>query len=186
MKKLNILAFSGSLRKHSTNTGLVRAAIESSVDEMNINFVSISALPMYNQDLEAAFPEELANLKKQIREADGIIIATPEFNRSISGALKNMFDWTSRPYGDNAWDSKPVATMGASPGSIGTALAQYHLKQILLYLNARVMGQPEFYVSNGSDKFDENGNLIDAKTKEYMERLLKSFREHISLTSMKS
>lgn len=179
MKKFKILAFSGSLRKYSTNSGLIRAVVEIAKDEMDINFINISAFPLYNQDMEATFPPELANLKKQIREADGIIIATPEFNRSISGALKNMFDWTSRPYGDNAWDNKPVVTMGTSPGSIGTALAQYHLKQILLYLNARLQGQPEFYVSNASDKFDKEGNLTDAKTKEYIKKLLDSFKQHL-------
>ena len=181
MSKLKILAFSGSLRKASSNSGLIRAAAELAGDEMDIVLIDISAFPLYNQDMEAAFPPELANLKKQIREADGIIIATPEFNRSIPGALKNMFDWTSRPYGDNAWDNKRVVTMGASPGAIGTALAQYHLKQILLYLNARVQGQPEFYVSNSSDKFDKEGNLTDEKTKEYIKKLLESFKQHIAL-----
>ena len=105
MSKLKILAFSGSLRKASSNSGLIRAAAELAGDEMDIVLIDISAFPLYNQDMEAAFPPELANLKKQIREADGIIIATPEFNRSIPGALKNMFDWTSRPYCDNSGKS---------------------------------------------------------------------------------
>ncbi len=180
MKHLNILAFSGSLRKDSTNTGLIRAVIEAANPDIQITLEDISFLPLYNQDLEANFPADIALLKKRIREADGIIVATPEFNRSIPGALKNMFDWTSRPYGDNAWDNKPVVTMGASPGGIGTALAQYHLKQILLYLNAQVLGQPEFYVGNSSDKFDKEGNLTDLKTREHIDNLLKTFSEYIA------
>ncbi len=178
---MKILAFSGSLRERSTNTGLIRAAIElGNKADMQVYLENISILPLYNQDMEANFPKEITELKKRIREADGIIIATPEFNRSIPGSLKNMFDWTSRPYGDNAWDGKPVATMGASPGGIGTALAQYHLKQILLYLNTRVIGQPEFYVGNSSPKFDQEGNLTDEKTTQYIEQLLKTFKEFIS------
>lgn len=180
MKKLNILAFSGSLRKSSINTGLIKASMELGGEEMNITLEDISNFPLYNQDMESNYPEELTNLKKRIREADGIIIATPEFNRSIPGGLKNMFDWTSRPYGDSAWDNKKVVTMGASPGSVGTAVGQYHLKQILLYLNTQVMGQPEFYVSNASDKFDKDGNLTDEKTKEYIKRLLESFTKYIN------
>lgn len=177
---MKILAFSGSLRKQSTNTGLIRAVIDIANREgIDVTLEDISSMPLYNQDMEAEFPKEISELKKRIREADGIIIATPEFNRSIPGSLKNMFDWTSRPYGDSAWDGKPVVTMGASPGGIGTALAQYHLKQILLYLNTRVLGQPEFYVGTSSEKFDKEGNLIDDKTKEYIERLLKTFKEFI-------
>jgi chromate reductase len=163
------------------NSGLIRSAIELGAEQMDINFINISGFPLYNQDMEAAFPEEITKLKKQIREADGVIIATPEYNRSIPGALKNMLDWTSRPYGDNPWDGKVVVTMGASPGSIGTALAQYHLKQILLYLNARLSGQPEFYVNNASEKFDKEGNLTDAKTREHIESLLKSFEQRSEL-----
>lgn len=179
MQQKNILAFSGSLREKSINSGLIRAAIELCNDDMKITVADISNLPMYNQDLESSYPEALTNLKNQIRTADGILIATPEFNRSIPGALKNMLDWTSRPYGETAWSGKPVATMGASPGNISTALAQSHLKQILLYLDARVLGQPEFYVGSASDKFDEHSNLTDEKTKEYIKRLLKKFREFI-------
>jgi chromate reductase, NAD(P)H dehydrogenase (quinone) len=178
MTKLNILAFSGSLRAHSYNTGLIRAAAQLAGDQMQITLVDISSFPLYNQDMESHFPAELTQLKQQIREADGILFATPEFNRSIPGGLKNMLDWTSRPYGDNPWAGKPVATMGAG-GLVGTALAQYHLKQILLYLDARIMGQPEFYVSGTKEKFDEQGNLTDEKTTEKIVKLLTHLRTFI-------
>ncbi len=179
MPNLNILAFSGSLRKDSKNTGLLRAIKELAAEDIQVHIADISDLPLYNQDLEGDFPVKIAALKKQIREADGIIIATPEFNRSIPGPLKNMLDWTSRPNGDSAWPSKHVAVVGASPGSIGTAVAQYNLKQILLYLDTLVLGQPEFYVSLSKEKFDAEGNLTDLKTKEKIANLLEKFRERI-------
>ena len=180
MAKLNIVAFSGSLRVASTNTGLLRAIKEIAGDAMNITIIDIGSLPLYNQDLEAtSFPAVANTIKSQIRAADGIIIATPEFNRSIPGVLKNLIDWTSRPYGDDSWSGRPVAVVGASLGPIATALAQYHLKQILLYLNARVMGQPEFYVGSSSEKFDKDGNLTDEKTKEYIKRLIEKFETFI-------
>ncbi len=179
MQPKNIIAFSGSLRKQSTNSGLIRAAMELAGEDMKITLIDINHLPMYNQDLESPYPQELTDLKNQIRAADGILIATPEFNRSIPGALKNMLDWTSRPYGETVWSGKPVATMGTSVGNVSTALAQSHLKQILLYFDARVLGQPEFYLGNASDKFDEHGNLTDEKTKEYITRLLQKFGELI-------
>ena len=144
MKK--ILAFSGSLRKKSINTGLLRSVVEIGKEiGIEITIADISVLPIYNQDLEDNYPTTITKLKEQIKNADGVIIATPEFNRTIPASLKNLFDWTSRPYGDATWTNKPVATMGATMGSLGTALAQYDLKKILLYLNARVMGQPEWF-----------------------------------------
>lgn len=172
----HILAISGGLRKHSTNTGLLRAAAElTPAHDMEITIIDISALPMYNQDMEAQYPAEITTLKDRIRKTDGIIIATPEFNRGMPGALKNMFDWTSRPYGDNAWTKKHVAVVGVSSGNIGTALAQYNVKQVLLYLDALVMGQPEFYVGASGEKFDATGNLTDEKTKEHLKKLLDKF-----------
>ncbi len=175
----NIIAFAGSLREKSINKGLLRAVVAAAPAEMSVTIIDFSQLPMFNQDLEAQFPAAATELKQKIRAADGIIIATPEFNRSIPGALKNLLDWTSRPYGDNAWAGKPVAMMGAG-GSVGTAVAQSHLKEILLYLDARVLGQPEFYV-NGfvPGIFDEAGNLIDEKTKGYVVKLLTVFQKFI-------
>ncbi len=178
MQKKNILAFVGSLRKGSFNKGLMRAVVAAAPAEMKVTTIDFSWLPMFNQDMEAQFPAEIAELKNKIKAADGIIIATPEYNRSVPGFLKNMIDWTSRPYGDNAWAGKPVVVTGAG-GQISTALAQYHLKQIMLYLDARVLGQPELYVS-ASGKFDESGNLTDEKTKEYIGRLWATFTKFIS------
>ena len=176
----HILSFSGSLRSASFNTGLIRAAMSLAAPELNITLADISALPLYNQDNESPLPPLVAELKNHIRAADGILIATPEYNRSIPGVLKNMIDWTSRPYGDSAWNGRAVATMGATAGNVGTAVAQSHLRQTLVYLNTRVMGQPEFYLSNAMEKFDNAGNLTDENTKEHLKRLLESFQKFIS------
>lgn len=181
MEKRTVLAFSGSLRKASINSGLVRAIAAQAPAGMEIEIIDIGTLPLYNQDLEEQYPANIAALKEKIRAAAGILIATPEYNRSIPGALKNLFDWTSRPYGEDAWSGKAVAVVGASLGPIGTALAQYHLKQILNYLGAHVMGQPEFYVGTASDKFTPSGDLIDEKTKGYIARLLTAFEQHMAL-----
>ncbi len=162
---MNIIAFSGSLRRDSYNTALIRAAKQLAPDGMDISIVDISSLPLYNQDLETEFPAEATALKEAVEAADGIIIATPEFNRSLSGVLKNALDWLSRPWGKNSLTGKPVLALGASPSAIGTALAQAHLKQILLFLDARVIGQPEFYLNHAEQKFSDDGTLTDEDTK---------------------
>ena len=141
-----------------------------------VEIVDIGSLPMFNQDVEAsAFPADAQVLKDKIKAADGVLIATPEYNRSIPGVLKNAIDWTSRPYGQSAWTGKPVLTMGATGGTIGTALAQGHLKNILLYLDARVMGQPELYLTGITEKVNANGKLTDQNTREYLAKALTAF-----------
>lgn len=168
----HILALSGSLRKGSYNSALLRALQKEAPGGITVDIIQadeIRAIPLYDQDVESVgFPETVAALKARIRAADGIIIATPEYNRSMPGVLKNSIDWTSRPYGDNAWKGKPVYVIGASVGPTAAALAQYALKQVMLYLDARVLGQPEFYCGNAGQKFDEQGALLDEKTKEFI------------------
>lgn len=180
MSTPTILAFCGSLRKNSYNMGLLWALKDVAGEAANVEIVDIAWLPLYNQDFDANYPTEIATLKDKLRTADGVVIATPEHNRSISAALKNFLDWTSRPYGETAWKGKPVAVMGATPGGVGTAVGQYHLKQILTYLDARVLGQPEFYVGNAMEKFDGDGNLTDVKTREYLGRVLETLKSEIA------
>lgn len=169
----------GSLSSKSINKLLATAVAKLAPESSKIEMVGLHSLPFYNQDMESDFPESAKSLKSKIRSADGIIIVTPEYNRSIPGVLKNMIDWTSRPYGDNAWDGRPVGVMGASVGPLGTAVAQYHLKQILTHLNAHIMGQPEFHL-NVTDKFDAEGNLTDETIKGDIHRFLETFQEHIA------
>ncbi len=171
---MKILTISGSQRTGSINTALVRSLPELA-PEHALTQLDYSAIPLFNQDLEAPFPESVSALKAEIRAADAIIIATPEYNRSIPAPLKNLMDWTSRPYGDSAWTGKPVFVMGASGGPTGTALAQADLRKVLLFLDARVMGQPETYVHTAHEKIDESGNVIDEPTKEHLRKAIATF-----------
>ena len=121
---------------------------------------------MFNSDLESSPPEPVKQFKQKIKAADAILIVTPEYNYSVPGVLKNAINWASRPYGDNAFDSKPVAIMSASTGMLGGARAQYHLRQSLIFLNMRPVNKPEVFVTFAPQKFDANGKLIDEKTRE--------------------
>lgn len=177
---MNIIAISGSLRKGSFNTALLRNLQALAPEGMQITIQDISAIPLFNQDDEAAFPKEAQALKDAVEGADGIIIATPEYNRSIPGVLNNAIDWASRPWGKNSFTGKTVLTMGVSVGNIGTAVAQSHLRHILLYLNADLIGQPELYIGPAQAIFDAEGNLTDASTKEYLTKALAVLAERAS------
>ena len=169
---MNIIAISGSLRKDSYNTLLVKALAKLAPPEMQIEIVEIGNLPTYNQDDETAFPASAKNLKDKIEKADGIIIATPEYNRSIPGVLKNAIDWASRPWGQNSFARKPVLIAGVSVGKIGTAVAQSHLKQIMMYLEADVIGQPELYLGPAQEIFDDKGDVSNDAIKESLKKAL--------------
>lgn len=163
----NVLLISGSLRSGSMNTGLLRAFTEHMPEGANASWADIN-LPLFNEELEANFPAAAETLRQQILAADAIVIATPEYNRGMSGGLKNAIDWASRPYGKNTWKGKRVLVCGVSVGSISAALAVYQVKQSMLHLDAQVLGQPEFMVGNGFDKFEKDGTLHDATTKEHV------------------
>ncbi len=123
-------------------------------------------------------PDIVTHLKELIRETDAVLFITPEYNRSFPGVLKNAIDWGSRPYGQNLWDKKPAAVLGASVGSIGTFGAQHHLRQVLAYLNMHTLGQPEMYF-NATDAFNEEGRLVNEKTKQLLTQFFDKFQEHI-------
>lgn len=170
MKK--ILAISGSLRSQSFNTSLTKALSVLVSEGVSVDHADISALPLFNSDLESAFPEAAQTLKNQIESADAIVFTTPEYNRSIPGVLKNAIDWASRPWGKNSFAGKPVLVMGASVGPIATAVAQQDLKKVMLYLDAKVVGQPELYIGTAQEKFNEAGELTDENTKEHIKKAL--------------
>ena len=132
----------------------------------------LEGIPLFNQDLETQPPEKVKEFKAKIKAADAILIVTPEYNYSIPGVLKNAMDWASRPYAENAFDGKPVAMMGASIGMLGTARAQYHLRQCFVFLNMHPTNLPEVFVSYAQEKFDEKGELKDEKTKTQIIKLL--------------
>lgn len=150
-----IVTISGSLRKGSYNTKILEATSKLFNGVAEVEMLDISEFPLFNADLESTMPESVLNFKKKIEMAEGIIISTPEYNRSISGVLKNAIDWASRPKNSNSFDGKPVLTMGVSNGRLSTAVAQSHLKQILVYLNCDLVGQPELYIGNIKDIYNE-------------------------------
>lgn len=156
MKPIKIAVIVGSLRKDSINKKLAHALIELAPKELSFTFASIDSLPLYNQDDDATSKPAVDYFKNILNNADGFLFVTPEYNRSIPGVLKNALDHGSRPYGQNAWAKKPAGVIGASVGSIGTALAQQHLRNILSYLDVRLMGQPEGFLHIKEGFFDIN------------------------------
>jgi chromate reductase len=173
-KKIKILGFAGSLRKESYNKSLLRAALELVPKDAELEPFDLEGIPPFNQDLENQPAEKVKEFKTKIRAADAILIVTPEYNYSIPGVLKNAIDWASRPYGDNAFEHKPVAIMGASIGAMGTARAQYHLRQCFVFLTCFALNQPEVMVPFAQEKIDKEGKLTDQKTRDKIRELLES------------
>jgi chromate reductase len=173
-KKIRILGFAGSLRKDSYNRSLLRAALEAAPKDAELEIFDLEGIPPFNQDLESQPPQKVKEFKAKIRAADAILVATPEYNYSIPGVLKNAIDSASRPYGDNAFEGKPVAMMGASIGMLGTARAQYHLRQSFVFLNMYPLNRPEVMVPFAQEKIDKDGKLTDQKTKEKIKELVEA------------
>ncbi|MCL5090113.1 MAG: NAD(P)H-dependent oxidoreductase [Candidatus Marsarchaeota archaeon] len=169
--KIKILGIHGSLRKDSYNKIVLKTAMALLPENAEMEIFELDKIPIFNQDLENNPPEIVANFKKKIREADAILIATPEYNYSVPGVLKNAIDWASRPYPDNSWDGKPVAVMSASEGLLGGARAQYHLRQIFVYLNMHPINKPEVIIQNVKEKIYE-GKLEDKHSIEKIRELL--------------
>lgn len=171
----------GSLSAQSINRKLVETLIDleserdPGLDEaLEFTEIPIADLPLYNYDLDGAFPAEATRFKDAIRASDALLIATPEYNRSIPGALKNAIDWGSRPYGDSAFGGKPVGIVGTSPGAPGTSMAQQHLRNILAYLDAPTLGQPEVFLQHDDEIF------ADPSAREFLGDWLNAFREWIT------
>ncbi len=172
-EKVRILGIAGSLRRDSYNRAALRAAQALVPEDATLEVFELDGIPGFNQDEEGNPPAKVVELKKKVREADAILLVTPEYNYSIPGVLKNAIDWASRPYGDSAWSGKPVALMGASIGTLGTARAQYHLRQCFVFLDMYPLNHPELMIANAAEKFDAAGNLTNEKTKELIGRLLR-------------
>ena len=171
---IKILGFAGSLRKGSYNRSLLRAAQELVPKDAELEIFDLDGFPLFNQDLEDQPTEKVKEFKAKIRASDAILIATPEYNYSIPGVLKNAIDCASRPYGDNAFEHKPVAIMGASIGMAGSARAQYHLRQSFVFLSCFALNQPEVMVPFAQDKIDKDGNVTHEKTREKIRELLEN------------
>ena len=171
---VRILGIAGSLRRESYNRAALRAASQLLPDDATLEIFELDGIPIYNQDDEQNPPAQVVELKARIRAAEALLIATPEYNYSIPGVLKNAIDWASRPYGDSAWSGKPAAIMGASVGAFGTARAQYDLRKIFVYLNVYALNQPEVMIGNAAERFDKEGNLTDEKTRDFIRQQLQS------------
>ena len=176
-KTFRILGIAGSLRRESYNRAALRAATQLVPEGATIEIFELDGIPGFNQDEEQNPPPKVVELKSQIREADAILFVTPEYNYSAPGVLKNAIDWASRPYGDSAWNGKPAAIMGASIGAIGTARAQYHLRQMMVFLNMFPVNQPEVMIGNAQERFDAQVNLTDDATKDFIRQLLQNLVE---------
>jgi chromate reductase len=170
----HIFGFAGSLRKSSFNKALLRAAGELLPAAAELEVFDLEGIPPFNQDLEQQLPQRVRDFKSGVRAADALLIVTPEYNYSMPGVLKNALDWGSRPHGDNVFDDKPVAIMGASMGMIATARAQYHLRQSCVFLNMHPLNRPEVMVPFAQDKMDASGKLIDEKTRAKIRELIES------------
>jgi chromate reductase len=178
--ELHVVAFAGSLRRGSFNRALVRAVRELAPEGMTIEPIEIGELPFYNADLEATGdPASVAAFKASLRAADGVLIATPEYNDGIPAVLTNAIDWGSRLPGRAPFTGKPVAVMGASPSQVGTARAQIHLRQILGHVHARVLPPPELLVATAHERFDAELRLTHESTRRVLESLLDRFARWI-------
>jgi len=169
---VKILGIPGSLRRASFNRFALEAAQWLLPEGATLELCGLEDIPPYNQDHEKQPPPRVVELKTRVRAADAILFSTPEYNYSMPGVLKNAIDWASRPYGDSAWQGKPVAVMGASVGALGSARAQYHLRQTFVFLNMYQVNQPEVLISNASQRFNERGELTDETSRELIRKLL--------------
>ena len=169
MSKTTIALFVGSLRKDSFNKKLAKAIEKLAPDNFEFVHVRIDNLPLYNQDFDGDYPAEGTRLKGEVEAADALLFVTPEYNRSVPGVLKNAIDIGSRPWGANSFAGKPAGVLGISVGSIGTALAQQHLRNILAYLDVPTLGQPEVFLQFKDGMIDDDGNIGPADTKEFLQ-----------------
>jgi chromate reductase, NAD(P)H dehydrogenase (quinone) len=174
MPKVNVAVVVGSNRRNSINRKLAQALAKLGADRLETKFVQIDDLPMYNQDLESPLPASVARFKAELEAAEAVLVVSPEHNRSMPAVLKNAVDWGARPYGRNSWWGKTIAITGASPGAIGTAVAQQHLRQVLGDLGAVVMGG-EAYIGFKSDLIDESDIINDASTRAFLQSFAERF-----------
>ena len=177
---ISVIAFAGSLRRDSFNKALLRAAREEAPEHLAIEIFDLAEVPLYNADLErAGDPDAVERLKSAIRAADGLLIATPEYNHGVAAVTKNAVDWASRPPRASALNGKPVAILGASPGMTGTARGQSQLRQAFGFTNSYCMPQPEVLVYRAHEKFDDEGRLTDEATRKHLAKFLAAFGEWI-------
>jgi chromate reductase, NAD(P)H dehydrogenase (quinone) len=177
-ERISVLGIGGSLRKGSYNRALLRAARDLAPEEMAIHIFDndmLALIPLFNEDIrQQGDPEPVSMLKQEIRQADALLFAIPEYNYSISGVLKNAVDWASRPPNESPLDGKPVALMGASTGLSGTIRAQMHFRQVCTFTNMLLLNKPQVTVANAAIKFDREGRLVDQDTRGFVSALMQA------------
>ena len=176
----------GSLSKESINRKLARALARLAPEDVELIDIPIGDLPLYNRDFDADYPAVAREFKDAIAAVDGVIIVTPEYSRSIPGALKNALDWASRPWGTNSFARKPTAVIGTSAGGVATAAAQQHLKAILLHLDAIVLGQPEGYIQSTPGLITDDGEVTNPGTAEFLAGYVQAFSDLITRVEVAS
>ena len=180
---VNIIGISGSLREHSYNAGLLRAAAESAPEGCTLSVNSIRGIPLYDGDVETSqgIPSAVNHLKQQIIAADGLLLVTPEYNNGIPGVFKNAIDWLTRPPEERmaVFTGKPVGLIGATPGSFGTAFSQYAWLPVLRVLNTQVWSGRLLWISGATGKFDDQGNLTDGGVKKQLVKYMTGFAEFV-------
>jgi chromate reductase len=171
--------FVGSLSSTSINRILSRSLIRLAPPDLEFTEIPIGNLPLYSPDHDADYPPEARALKDAIARSDAVLFVTPEYNRSIPGALKNAIDWASRPWGKNSFHHIPAAAIGASIGAIGTAVAQQSLRGVLSFCNARQMTAPEAYIQFTAERFRDDGEVVDETTAGFLKDFMEEFRDHL-------
>lgn len=178
-RDVSVFAFCGSLRRASYNRMVLRAAEELAPEGMRFETGDIGAFPLYNEDVrQQGFPPAVESVREQVRIADAILFVTPEYNYSIPGVLKNAIDWVSRPP-DQPFAGKPAALMGATPSALGTSRAQYHLRQVCVFLNMFALNRPEVLIAGVDKKFDADGRLTDETTRKMITDLMGALGEWV-------
>ena len=181
----NVAVLVGSLRKDSLNRKLANALIAMAPEPLKFSIHEIGHLPLFNADFEADPPAAVTEFKQKLAAADAVLFITPEYNRSVPGALKNAIDVGSRPYGKSAWTGKPGALISVSPGALGGFGANHHLRQSMVFLNVPMMAQPEAYIGNAAALFDDQGALTNESTRSFMLKFLQAFAQWIERNAPK-
>lgn len=180
-RTFEVVGFAGSLRRASYNRALLQAAAELAAPRLHVVIHDLSPVPLYNGDVEdAGVPTAVTELRNAVRQADALLIATPEYNHGVPGVLKNTIDWLSRPPRDSSLNGKVAAIMGASPGMTGTARSQTQLRQAFVFTNTYALLQPEVLVARAHEKFDANGHLTDQSTRDFLKTFLAGFADLIA------
>lgn len=182
-KKIAVII--GSLRKDSLNRKISKELIALAPATLSLEIIEIAGLSLYNQDFDENPPKEWLAFREKLRQSDGVLFVTPEYNRSVPGALKNAIDIGSRPYRDSAWDGKPGAVISVSPGAIGGFGANHHLRQSLVFLNVPCMQQPEAYIGGAGKLFDSQGKNANESTREFLKEFITAFESWVTIHSEK-